>query len=109
MKFVLSGERDCQAVLESLSRILERYGFVHVENVKTLIGQPCVYVDHKLGWVDLSDVNISHVEDGWQLTFPDPVKEVDVLSLRAVDKVMKKLRDAGFVTEDGEYFYQSRG
>lgn len=92
---------DSQAVLATLSRSIDRYGFASVSDLKSAIAQPktITYGDHKIGWANLSDVTVSQIEDGYQISLPDPIKEVDVLTDRIVEKIMTKLRDQGIVLD----------
>lgn len=71
-EIVLSSPQDAEAVRETMRKICDRYGYVTVSDYLELVGISSSFTDTKVGWSDLSKVEIVPVSDGFVLNLPEP-------------------------------------
>ena len=63
---------DCEAVLDELNHLIERYGMVSISDLHDIIGQPNPgnHTDCKYGWTSLRTAKIVPVRGGFVLKLP---------------------------------------
>jgi hypothetical protein len=75
-KIVISSKDDAETVVKALIEIIDRFSVVLLGDLYDLVGLPTVYVDHKWGWTNLSNVEIKQVDNGYLIDLP-PLEAID--------------------------------
>ena len=69
---------DAAKELKDMEDLIDEYNFVSVADFWDLMGLPADYSDDKIGWKDLSGVDIKMCGGGWKLILPEPKEDKDV-------------------------------
>lgn len=68
--FILTTREDAATVLERMNDVLDQVEVVTLADLNDLIGLPSNYIDNRWGWINLRDVQIRQVREGWLLDLP---------------------------------------
>lgn len=68
--YILSLREDADMVLEQMTDIIDKYGVVSVADLREIMNLPFSPQDNKWGWIDLSDVAVQQIREGWLIDFP---------------------------------------
>lgn len=81
MELLFTTEKDANAVLNALKKLLEARTCFSVTDLNELCGLPSTYLDHKSGWGSLDDVESFFSEElgCWVLKFPKPLPIMPVV------------------------------
>lgn len=70
---ILPTREDCEAVIEGMNDILDKYEEASAADFWELIGLPHSHTDNKWGWIgELEFANVQQTRDGWLLVLPEP-------------------------------------
>lgn len=72
---ILVSRQEAETVLERLVDIIDKYDVASVADLHDLVGLPTTYVDNKWGWVNLNNVSIRQVREGYFIDLP-PVEPI---------------------------------
>jgi hypothetical protein len=67
---ILSTKEDAALVLERMNDILDNWPVVSLADFKELVGIPSTFIDNRWGWVNLKDVQILQVREGYVIDLP---------------------------------------
>lgn len=74
-EIVLQSEEDARQVLDAMKSLLTQYEQVTLADLLELTGISSTFQDNKIGWVNLINIQIKSVKDGYILDLP-PAKEL---------------------------------
>lgn len=72
---IFKTNEDAKLMLSHLREILKKYGTASLGDLHDLSGLPTVYLDQKIGWTKLDNIEIKEVESGFMLELP-PTEEI---------------------------------
>ena len=70
---VFNTRGEAEAALQQMKDIVARYGYVTVNDLYEMTPLSAPYTSHKYGWMDVSNVDIVRVRDGYILKLPRAV------------------------------------
>jgi hypothetical protein len=70
--FILSSREEAELVLERMNDIIDNYDMVSVADLNDLVGFPTSHIDNKWGWINLADVQIRQIREGYLIDLPQP-------------------------------------
>lgn len=73
--YVISSKADAERVLEMMANIIDTYDVVTVADLHDMLGLESTYVDQKWGWINMIDVQVRQIREGWVLELP-PAEEL---------------------------------
>jgi hypothetical protein len=75
---IISSREEAEIVLERMGDIIDRYEVASVADLNDLLGVPTRYTDNKWGWIDLRDVPIRQIREGFLLDLPpaEPIPNI---------------------------------
>ncbi len=71
-EFIISSREEAELVLGTMIEIIEKYDVASVADLHELVGIQSSHIDHKWGWIYLTDVQIRQVREGYLIDFPQP-------------------------------------
>ena len=71
-EIIIETRPEAVEVLNNMQQDLDKYGQVTVSNLYEMVGITGNYTDAKWGWVDLDQVGVTRVRDGYLLDLPRP-------------------------------------
>jgi len=69
---ILRTRGEGEAVIASLSDLIEDYGVASVADLYDLVGITGSFTDNKYGWTNLRTASVTRVRDGFLLNLPRP-------------------------------------
>ena len=67
---VIPDRAEAEAVVREMRNTLARYGLVRVSDLYDFVGITGSYTDNNYGWMNLDDISIIRVRDGYMLKLP---------------------------------------
>lgn len=67
---ILERREEAEIVLERMNDIIDTHEVVSLADLKALIGAQSVYTDNNWGWINLSDVQIRQIREGFLIDLP---------------------------------------
>jgi hypothetical protein len=67
---VLTDREEADAVIESLTDIIDQYTVASIADLHELLGWPTTYVDNKWGWHNLAHAQVRQIREGYLLDLP---------------------------------------
>lgn len=71
-EIVVPTRTEAEDIITKMFEVLEKYRTVTVADLYRMVGVSSDYVDHKLGWTDLSSADVRRVNEGMLLVLPPP-------------------------------------
>lgn len=72
---IIPSREEAETVLERLVDIIDKYDVASVADLHDLVGLPSTYVDNKWGWVNLNNVSVRQIREGYIIDLP-PVEPI---------------------------------
>lgn len=70
---ILESRSDAEQLRDNLIDLIEDYGSVSVADLYDALDITSEYTDHKWGWMNLKDISIRRVREGYLLVLPKPI------------------------------------
>ena len=71
-ELILGSREEAQLVVEQLLEYIDKYDVATLGDLKGMMGHEAHFVDEEWGWLNLADVQIKHISQGYLVELPDP-------------------------------------